>query len=119
MSIRNHAHCSLLIRPQCRHSALRQLLQPESHVTLCNLTSVSMWYVCGNKSNKSTSEISYRCSGAITVCGLRSDPVNTAKSLATVEGSHERYAISAAPKFASRAAVSAPSPERGGSKTTK
>ena len=50
--------------------------------------------------------------------GFLGDPVNIARSLASVAGSHDRYTISAAPKFASAAAPSVPRPDLGGSSST-
>jgi hypothetical protein len=50
--------CAAAGRALCRHQLLRQALPPVFHRLLRNLTSVSMWNVCGNKSNKSTLSIS-------------------------------------------------------------
>src|SRR6202040_1695019 len=57
-------------------------------------TSVSMWYVCGKRSNRCISAISYRVdAGAASPVFF--DPVSTARSRASVDGSHDRYTISA------------------------
>src|SRR5260370_10689952 len=46
--------------------------------------------------------------GPVISFGLRGEPVKTAKSRASVDGSQERYTISLAPSSASFSAVSAP-----------
>jgi len=60
------------------------------HETFRSFTRVSIWKVCGNKSNRCTSAISYLFTGAMSVLGFRSLPSKTAKSRASVEGSQER-----------------------------